>query len=139
MKQKNESRVNLTIHELESKALELKIIDKPLTHDSKERLKNKISAILNGFVKPVSKVKTVAPREAYPSYLYIVWVRIDETLPWIELKRTYGTLKEAKEATNNFLNSMQIKIVKLPDRRSMEKREAIKVLTRIRKLNIDFR
>ncbi len=30
--------------------------------------------------------------------LYIVWAKVDESLPWIELKGIYGTRKAAKEA-----------------------------------------
>jgi hypothetical protein len=43
-------------------------------------------------------------------------VRIDDTLPWIELKRNYQTRKEAKQAAEDFLKSMQMKIVALPEK-----------------------
>ncbi len=49
--------------------------------------------------------------------LYAVWIKIDETLPWIELKRTYQTRREAKEAVENFLNSVKIRFVKVPEKR----------------------
>jgi hypothetical protein len=44
--------------------------------------------------------------------LYAVWIRIDETLPWIELKGTYQTRKEAREAAKEFLSKINVKIVK---------------------------
>ncbi|MEM2971575.1 MAG: hypothetical protein QW270_04035 [Candidatus Bathyarchaeia archaeon] len=51
--------------------------------------------------------------------MYTVCVKVDETLPWIELKGEYQTRKEAKEAAKKFLNSVKIKIVKT----SMDKRK----------------
>jgi hypothetical protein len=53
--------------------------------------------------------------------LYAVWVRIDETLPWIELKKTYETRKEAKEAAENFRSNMQMKIVAIEEDRKLMK------------------
>jgi hypothetical protein len=47
--------------------------------------------------------------------VYAVWIKVDETLPWIELKRTYQTRKEARKAAQDFLNSMQIRIVTMPE------------------------
>ncbi|MBX5321937.1 MAG: hypothetical protein QHH12_06430 [Candidatus Bathyarchaeota archaeon] len=44
--------------------------------------------------------------------MYAVWIRIDETLPWIELKGTYQTRKEAREAAKEFLSKINVKIVK---------------------------
>jgi hypothetical protein len=48
--------------------------------------------------------------------LHAIWIRLDETLPWIELKGTYGTRKDAKEAASNCLNRTQIKIVAIPEK-----------------------
>jgi hypothetical protein len=48
--------------------------------------------------------------------LYAVWIKIDETLPWIELKRNYQTRNEAKKAAEDFLYSMQMKIMKIPEK-----------------------
>ena len=53
--------------------------------------------------------------------LYQVWIRIDETLPWIELKGTYQTRNEARKAAKEFLNSTKIKIVKIPEKRRQMK------------------
>jgi len=59
--------------------------------------------------------------------LYAVWIKIDETLPWIELKATYQTRREAKKAAKDFLNSIKVKIVATP-----EKRKQMKALATIR-------
>lgn len=44
--------------------------------------------------------------------MYVVWIRIDETLPWIELQREYQTRTDAKKAAKNILTNAKIKIVK---------------------------
>jgi len=46
--------------------------------------------------------------------LYTVWVRIDETLPWVELKGEYATRREAKQAAQQLLSSSMLKIVNIP-------------------------
>jgi len=46
--------------------------------------------------------------------LYAVWIKIDETLPWIELKGEYQTRIAAKKATKETLKSVKMKIVKIP-------------------------
>jgi hypothetical protein len=48
--------------------------------------------------------------------LHAIWVRVDETLPWIELEGTYETRKDAKEAANNCLHRTRIRIVTIPKR-----------------------
>jgi len=48
--------------------------------------------------------------------LHAVWIKIDETLPWIELKGTYETRREAKEAAKNCLYKTQMKIVAMPEK-----------------------
>ena len=48
--------------------------------------------------------------------LYAVWIKIDETLPWIELKGKYQTRKEAKKATDRFLNGIKIRVVAIPEK-----------------------
>ena len=60
--------------------------------------------------------------------LYAVWIRIDETLPLIELKRSYQTRKEALKGAEDFLGSMQTKIVVIP-----EKARQLKPLAMIRR------
>lgn len=53
--------------------------------------------------------------------LYAVWIKIDETLPWIELKGTYQTRREAKRAAENFLNNAKVTIVKMQEKRTQMK------------------
>lgn len=48
--------------------------------------------------------------------LYSVWIKIDETLPWIELKGTYQTRKEARKAAEDLLNCIQTKIVAVQEK-----------------------
>ena len=59
--------------------------------------------------------------------MHAVWIKIDETLPWIELKGTYETRREAKEAAKNCLYKTQMKIVAMP-----EKSRQLKVVATIR-------
>jgi hypothetical protein len=49
--------------------------------------------------------------------LYTVWIKIDETLPWIELKGEYGTRREARKRANEFLSSAKTKIVEIPEKK----------------------
>ena len=60
--------------------------------------------------------------------MYSVWLRIDETLPWIELKGTFETREDAKEAAKNCLNKAQIKIIAMP-----EKGKQLKAIATIRR------
>jgi hypothetical protein len=48
--------------------------------------------------------------------LHAIWIKIDETLPWIELKGTYETRREAKEAAKICLYKTQMKIVAMPEK-----------------------
>ena len=43
--------------------------------------------------------------------MYIVWVKIDDTLPKIELKGEYQTRKEAKKAAQQILSNIKFEIV----------------------------
>jgi len=60
--------------------------------------------------------------------LHAVWIKIDETLPWIELKGTYETRKNARQAAENLLCKTQIKIVAMP-----EKRQQLSAIAAIRR------
>jgi hypothetical protein len=52
--------------------------------------------------------------------LFSIWIKIDKTLPWIEINGTYETRKEAKKAAEIFLNSIQLRIISTPeDRRKL--------------------
>jgi hypothetical protein len=46
--------------------------------------------------------------------LYAIWIKIDETLPWIELKEVYQTRKEANKAAEDFLKGLHMRIVEMP-------------------------
>jgi hypothetical protein len=56
--------------------------------------------------------------------LHAVWIKVDETLPWIELKGTYETRRDAKEAAKNCLYKTQIKIVAMPEKEKQQKAKA---------------
>ena len=60
--------------------------------------------------------------------MYSVWLRIDETLPWIELKGTYETREDAKVAAKNCINRAQIRIIAFP-----EKSKQLKAIATIRR------
>lgn len=53
--------------------------------------------------------------------MHAAWIRIDESLPWIELKGTYATRKDAKEAAKNCLYRTQVKIVAISENRKQLK------------------
>jgi hypothetical protein len=50
--------------------------------------------------------------------LFSLLVKIDKTLPWIELNGTYETRKEANKAAETFLNSLQLRILSAPEKRN---------------------
>jgi hypothetical protein len=53
--------------------------------------------------------------------LHAIWIKIDESLPWIELKGTYETQKDAKKAAKNCMHRTQVKIVAMPENRKQLK------------------
>jgi hypothetical protein len=53
--------------------------------------------------------------------LHAIWIKIDESLPWIELKGTYDTRKDAKKAAKNCMHRTQVKIVAMPANRKQQK------------------
>ena len=53
--------------------------------------------------------------------MYAVRIKVNETLPWIELKRTY-TYKEARNTAEDFLNNMQMKIATIPEKGKQARR-----------------
>ena len=55
--------------------------------------------------------------------MYTVWIRTDETLPWIELKGSYQTRSDARKAAETVIERIQVKIVALP-----EDKKSIKIL-----------
>jgi len=48
-------------------------------------------------------------------------MKINETLPWIELEGIYRTRKEAEEAADRFLASIETKLVEIPAKRKQMK------------------
>jgi len=53
--------------------------------------------------------------------LYAAWVKINETLPWIEIEGTYETKNEARKAAKEAIKKMKIKIVRLSDKEKQVK------------------
>jgi len=53
--------------------------------------------------------------------LYAVWIKIDETLPWIELKGKYRTKREAKKAARDALDRVEIRVVEMPEKKRQVK------------------
>jgi hypothetical protein len=59
--------------------------------------------------------------------LYAVWIRIDETLPWIELKKEYTTRKEARQAAQYAIGRLAAKLVRIS-----QEDKPLKVLATVR-------
>jgi len=53
--------------------------------------------------------------------MYAVWIKIDETLPWIELKGKYRTKREAKKAARDTLDRVEIRAVEMPEKKTLVK------------------
>jgi hypothetical protein len=45
---------------------------------------------------------------------YTAWIKIDDSLPWIELRETFQTKTEAHDSARDKISAAKIKIVKLP-------------------------
>ena len=50
--------------------------------------------------------------------MYSAWVKIDDSLPWIELKEVFQTKTEAQGAIKEKLSKVKIKIVEMPPRKN---------------------
>jgi len=59
--------------------------------------------------------------------LYAAWIRIDETLPWIELKKEYATRKEARQAAQYAIGRLPAKLVRIS-----QEDKPLKVLATVR-------
>jgi len=57
--------------------------------------------------------------------LYTVLIRVDETLPWIELKGEYETRKEARLAAEEAIRKMAVMVVNIPQEKRPLKALAI--------------
>lgn len=49
--------------------------------------------------------------------MYAAWIKIDDSLPWIELNETFQTKTEAHEIAKEKLSTSQIKVVKVPQQK----------------------
>jgi len=59
--------------------------------------------------------------------MYSAWIKIDDSLPWIELEEAFQTKAEAQKAVREILSKVKIKISKLP-----KKENQIKATIRVR-------
>jgi hypothetical protein len=57
--------------------------------------------------------------------LYTVLIRVDETLPWIELKGEYETRKEAQRAAAEAVEKIAVMVMNVPQERRPLKALAI--------------
>jgi len=62
--------------------------------------------------------------------LYTIMIKIDDALPWIELKGAYQTRSEAKKAAKENIEKFEVKIVFTPEQRKTEKPLAMVRTTR---------
>jgi len=46
--------------------------------------------------------------------MYSAWIKIDDSLPWIELEEAFQTKAEAQKAVKEILSKTKIQIAKLP-------------------------
>ena len=59
--------------------------------------------------------------------VYTVWIKINETLPWIELENEYQTRVEARKEVEKILKNAKIRIVS-----EQKKAKRVKVLVAIK-------
>jgi len=57
--------------------------------------------------------------------LYTVSIRVDETLPWIELKGDYETRKEARHAAEEVIRKIAVMVVNTPQEKKTLKALAV--------------
>ena len=50
--------------------------------------------------------------------MYSAWIKIDDSLPWIELKEVFQTKTEAQEAIKEKLSKVKIQVVEVPRRKN---------------------
>jgi hypothetical protein len=75
--------------------------------------KNQYSKFITVLI--IRNLNSATPKVVYK--LYMVWVKIDESLPWIELKGEYQNRKEAREHAKQALRNAKIKLVKVADKK----------------------
>jgi hypothetical protein len=49
--------------------------------------------------------------------MYSAWIKLDDSLPWIELEKAFQTKAEAQKAAQKVLRKVQIKISGLPNKK----------------------
>ncbi len=49
--------------------------------------------------------------------MYVIWVKLDQTLPWIELEGAHKTRREARRAGGEVLNHAMVRIVAIPKKK----------------------
>jgi hypothetical protein len=59
--------------------------------------------------------------------MYSAWIKIDDSLPWIELEEAFRTKAEAQKAVEERLSKIKIKISRLP-----KQEKQIKATIRVR-------
>jgi hypothetical protein len=55
--------------------------------------------------------------------MYSAWIKLDDSLPWIELEEAFQTKAEAQKAVEEVLNKAKIKISKLPKQGKKRKQQ----------------
>jgi hypothetical protein len=55
--------------------------------------------------------------------MYSAWIKLDDSLPWIELEEAFQTKAEAQKAVEEVLNKAKIKISKLPKQEKKRKQQ----------------
>jgi hypothetical protein len=60
--------------------------------------------------------------------MYSAWIKIDDSLPWIELEGTFQTKAAAQEAVKERQSTVKIKIVKMS-----KQEKQIKAAIRVRR------
>lgn len=59
--------------------------------------------------------------------LYVVMIKVVNTMPWVELEGTYNTKEEAQTAANHALKSLQTRVVNMP-----RKKHPVKTLVSVK-------
>jgi hypothetical protein len=50
--------------------------------------------------------------------MYSAWIKLEESLPWIELEEAFQTKAEAQQAVKELLNRAKIKIANFAERKT---------------------
>jgi len=54
------------------------------------------------------------PKLEHGDQKYAAWIKIDDSLPWIELREVFRTKTEAHQSTKEKMNAVKIKVVRVP-------------------------